>query len=337
MLGVQITAYDQPFWLGQCPAPAPSRGEVLVEVKASGLCGTDLHLRDGRQDLGRLPRIPGHESAGRIAALGEGVTGWRTGQRVLVVIDVTCHTCRHCLAGETQRCRHLVRIGFERDGGHAELVAVPAANLIELPASLSEVDACILPDATGCMYHTLVSQGGVGPNQKVLILGAGGLGVHGVQIARLAGAEVIATSRREHRRREAARFGAVAVDPEAEDLAGAVRELTGGEGVDLVADCVGTRASVAQGLELLRPGGRLLVVAYQDREFSIPSLPLFAAEKQVIGCRGCNRRELTEVVGLVGRGRLTSVIGATWPLPEFQQAVTALEQGAVAGRIVIRH
>jgi D-arabinose 1-dehydrogenase-like Zn-dependent alcohol dehydrogenase len=77
------------------------------------------------------------------------------------------------------------------------------------------------------------------------------------------------------------------------------------------------------------------VVAYQDREFSISSLPLFATEKQVIGCRGCNRKELTEVVELVGRGRLTSVVGATWPLNDFQQAVIALEEGAVAGRIVI--
>ncbi len=335
MLGAQITAYRQPFRVGPCPLPSPGAGEVLLEVRASGLCSTDLHLRDGRQDLGRLPRILGHESAGRIAALGEGVGGWQTGQRALALIDVTCGRCRHCLAGDTQRCPRLQRLGFERDGGHAEWMVAPARNLIVLPDGLRDEDACILPDATGCMYHSLVSQGGVGPNQKVLILGAGGLGMHGIQIARLAGAEVIATSRREPRLREAARLGAIAVNPERESLAEVVRELTAGEGLDLVADCVGTQASVAQGFELLRPGGRLLVIAYQDREFAVPSLPLFAREKQIIGCRGTNHREMVEVVELVGRGRLASVIGATFPLAEFQRAVDALEQGSVVGRIVI--
>ncbi len=335
MLAAQIAAYGAPFHVGRCAIPAPGPGEVLVEVRASGLCSTDLHLRDGRQNLGQLPRIPGHESAGRIAAVGPEVPGWQAGQRVLVTVDVTCQACRHCVTGNTQLCRGLRRLGFELDGGHAEFMVVPAQNLIVLPEGLSYENACILPDATGCMYHSLVSQGRVGPNQKVLILGAGGLGVHGIQIARLAGAEVIATSRKAHRLQEAARLGAIAVNPDLQDLARIVQELTAGEGLDLVADCVGTRQSVAQGLELLRPGGILLVIAYQDQDFNVPSLPLFFTEKQIIGCRGTNRKELIEVVELVSRGRLSSIIGATYPLQDFQSAVTALEEGSVVGRIVI--
>ena len=114
-------------------------------------------------------------------------------------IDVTCGRCRHCLAGETQLCRAMKRIGFERDGGHAEYVAVPAANLVALPAEISYEAAAILPDAVACMYHSLIHQGGVGIGQRVLILGVGGLGIHGVQIAKAAGAEVIATSRQPQR------------------------------------------------------------------------------------------------------------------------------------------
>jgi propanol-preferring alcohol dehydrogenase len=335
MQAVQIVEYHQPFRLSRTSIPRPKRGEVVVEVKASGLCSTDLHLLDGRQDLGKLPRIPGHESAGVVVALGPGVAGWRTGQRVVVVIDVACGRCRHCLTGQTQRCLELKRIGFERDGGHAEYVAVPAKNLIELPDALSFEDACILPDATACMYHSLVTRGKIGPNQKVLILGSGGLGVHGIQIARLAGAEVAATSRRTHRLKEAARQGAIPINPEKEDLTEAVREFTGGEGLDLVADCVGTQGSISQGFSLLRPGGKLLVIAYLDRHFEFPSLPLFAEEKEIIGCRGTNRLELTEVVELVARGRLQSVIGATFPLPEFVQATETLQRGETVGRIVI--
>ena len=335
MLGVQIVGYRKPFRIGSCPTPTPAQGEVLVAVKASGLCSTDLHLRDGQQDLRSLPRIPGHESAGEIAAVGDGVTGWKTGERVLVTIDVTCGQCSDCLTGQTQRCSRLERLGFERDGGHADFEVVPAQNLIPLPPDLRYEDACVLPDATGCMYHSLVTQGRIGPNQRVLILGAGGLGVHGIQIARLAGAEVIATSRKEHRLREAVRYGALGVNPEKQNLAEVVRKQTAGEGLDIVADCVGTTESVKTGLELLRPGGKLLIIAYQDREFSVPSIPLFKREKQIIGCRGTNKKELLEVLDLVGRGRLTSVIGATFPLREFDQAVKALEEGAVAGRTVL--
>jgi 2-desacetyl-2-hydroxyethyl bacteriochlorophyllide A dehydrogenase len=335
MQAVQIVQYHRPFQLCRCAIPRPKAGEVLVEVKASGLCSTDLHLLDGRQDLGKLPRIPGHENAGVIAELGPGVASWRTGQRVVVVIDVTCGHCRHCLNGQTQRCPKLKRIGFERDGGHAGYVAVPVQNLIELPDALSFEDACILPDATACMYHSLVTQGKIGPNQKVLILGAGGLGMHGIQIARLAGAEVAATSRRTHRLKEAARLGAVSINPEETDLSEAIREFAGSEGLDLVADCIGTQDSIARGFALLRPGGKLLVIAYLDKAFEFPSLPLFSKEKEIIGCRGTNKLELREVVELVARGRLRSIIGATFPLSEFIQATETLGRGETVGRIVI--
>jgi len=335
MQAVQIVQYHRPFRLTRCGIPGPEAGEVLVEVKASGLCSTDLHLLDGRQDLGKLPRIPGHETAGVIAQLGPDVAGWRTGQRVVVVIDVTCGNCRQCLTGQTQRCAAMQRIGFERDGGHAEYVAVPAQNLIELPDALSFEDACILPDATACMYHSLITQGHIGPNQKVLILGAGGLGMHGIQIARLAGAEVAATSRRSHRLEEAARLGAVPINPEEVDLSEAVRGFTGSDGLDLVADCVGTQDSIAQGFDLLRPGGKLLVIGYLDKSFEFPSLPLFSKEKEIVGCRGSNKLELREVVELVARGRLQSIIGAAFPLSDFIRATQTLERGDIVGRIVI--
>jgi propanol-preferring alcohol dehydrogenase len=251
------------------------------------------------------------------------------------VIDVSCGRCRYCLAGQTQRCVELKRIGFERDGGHTEYVAVPIQNLIELPETLSFQDACILPDATACMYHSLVSQGKITANQKVLILGCGGLGVHGIQIARLAGAEVAATSRRDHRLKEAARLGAVPINTDEEDLSDVIREFTKGQGLDLVADCIGTQASISQGFSLLRPGGKLLVIAYLDSTFKFPSLPLFSKEKEIIGCRGTNKLELVEVVELVAGGRLQSIIGATFPLGEFIQATEVLQRGDTVGRIVI--
>jgi 2-desacetyl-2-hydroxyethyl bacteriochlorophyllide A dehydrogenase len=335
MLAVVVARYGGTLELMDRPVPRPGAGEVLVRVRASGLCGTDLHLLSGRMPLGNLPRILGHESAGEIVEVGEGVTGWNAGDRVTIAVDVVCGRCRHCLNGQTQRCPSMQRIGFERDGGHAEYVAVPAANLIGLPPALAYDAAAILPDAVACMYHSLVGQGNVGIGQKVLILGVGGLGIHGVQIARLAGAEVIATSRRPERLKIAEEYGAIPLNTETESLRDGVHDLTRGEGMDLVVDNIGTRASVREGLSLLRPGGKLLVVAYLDDTFEVPSIPLFKTELEIIGCRGSSRQDLEEVVRLAGSGKLTPVIGAYYPLDQIGPAVERLERGDLVGRIVL--
>jgi len=225
------------------------------------------------------------------------------------------------------------RIGFERDGGHAEYVAVPAANLVAVPAGIAYEAAAILPDAMACMYHSLIHQGGVGIGQRVLILGVGGLGIHGVQIARSAGAEVLATSRQPRRLGLAEKYGAIGINTAHEGLADAVARFTDGEGVDVVADNIGTRASVLEGLSMLRPGGKFLVVAYLDESFEVPSIPLFKTEQQIIGCRGSTKQDLIDVVRLVEGGRLTPILGASYALGDISKAVARLESGDLVGRI----
>lgn len=335
MPAVVVARYGGSLELTDRPIPRPPAGEVLIRVRASGLCSTDLHLLSGRQPLGELPRILGHELAGEVAELGHGVAGWQVGDRVTAAIDVTCGRCRHCQTGETQRCTTMQRIGFERDGGHAEYVTLPAANLVALPAELSYEGAAILPDAVACMYHSLLHQGGLAVGQRVLILGVGGLGIHGVQIARLSGAQVLATSRRPERLVLAEQYGAKGVNPTRQSLEEAVTEFTSGEGVDLVVDNIGTRASVRQGLGLLRPGGRFLVVAYLDETFEIPSIPLFKTEQQIIGCRGSTKQDLFDVVRLTQLGQLTPVIGAQYSLEQIREAAARLESGDLVGRIVL--
>jgi propanol-preferring alcohol dehydrogenase len=335
MRAVVVARYGGTLEVMERPIPRPGVTEVLIRVRASGLCSTDLHLLSGRMLLGDLPRILGHESAGDIVEVGEEVTGWKAGDRVTVAVDVVCGTCRHCLTGQTQRCTSMQRIGFERDGGHAEYVAVPAANVIGLPATLAYDAAAILPDAVACMYHSLIGQGKVGSGQKVLILGAGGLGIHGVQIARLAGADVIATSRRPERLKIAGQYGAIPVNTMTQSLKETVNEFTRGEGMDVVVDNIGTRASVREGLSLLRPGGKLLVVAYLDDTFEVPSIPLFKTEQEIIGCRGSSKQDLEEVVRLTGSGKLTPVIGAYYPLEQIESAAERLKRGDLVGRIVL--
>ena len=335
MRAVVVASYGGALEVMDRPIARPGAGEVLVRVRASGLCSTDLHLLSGRQPLGELPRVLGHELAGEVIELGRGVAGWQVGDRVTAAIDVPCGRCRHCRTGETQRCTAMQRIGFERDGGHAEYVTLPAANLVALPADLSYEGSAILPDAVACMYHSLIHQGGLGVGQRVLILGVGGLGIHGVQIARLAGAQVLATSRRRERLALAEQYGAQGVNPARQSLEAAVTEFTGGEGLDLVVDNIGTRASVRQGLGVLRPGGKFLVVAYLDDTFEVPSIPLFKTEQQIIGCRGSTKQDLVDVVRLVQQGLLTPVVGAYYPLEQIHEATARLESGDLVGRIVL--
>lgn len=333
MRAVVIASYGGSLQATRRPVPRPGPGEVLVRVRASGLCSTDLHLLSGRQPLGDLPRIVGHELAGDVAELGDDVTHWRQGDRVTAAIDVTCGRCRHCLAGETQLCRTMKRIGFERDGGHADYVAVPAANLVALHAAISYEAAAILPDAVACMYHSLIHQGGVGIGQRILILGVGGLGIHGVQIAKSAGAEVLATSRHPQRVALAEQYGALGINTAQESLEAAVARFTNGEGVDVVVDNIGNRASIRQGLTVLRPGGKFLVVAYLDEMFEVPSMPLFKTEQQIIGCRGSTKQDLIDVVRLVRTGQVTPVLGASYALDQIQEAAARLESGDLVGRI----
>lgn len=333
MRAVVIASYGGSLQATRRPIPRPGPGEVLVRVRASGLCSTDLHLLSGRQPLGDLPRIVGHELAGDVVELGNGVTHWREGDRVTAAIDVTCGRCRHCLAGETQLCRSMKRVGFERDGGHADYVAVPAANLVALHGEISYEAAAILPDAVACMYHSLIHQGGVGIGQRILILGVGGLGIHGVQIAKSVGAAVLATSRQQQRVALAEKYGAIGINTAHESLEAAVARFTDGEGVDVVVDNIGNRASVRQGLKVLRPGGKFLVVAYLDETFEVPSMPLFKTEQQIIGCRGSTKQDLIDVVRMVCTGQVTPVLGASYALDQIQEAAARLESGNLVGRI----
>jgi propanol-preferring alcohol dehydrogenase len=335
MRALVVAHYGGQLELANRPLPRPGPGEVLVRVRASGLCATDMHLVSGRMPLGELPRIVGHETAGEVVELGPGATDWVVGDRAVVTIDVVCGRCRHCLGGQTQRCTAMCRIGFERDGGHAEYVAVPATNLIRLPDGVGYEAAAILPDAVACMYHSLIRQGQVRPGQTVLILGAGGLGIHGVQVARWAGAAVIATSRRVERLRLAEQYGAIPVNPATQSVAGVVMEQTRGEGVDVVVDNVGTQASVRDALSLLCPGGKLLVVAYLDETFEVPAIPLFKPEREIIGCRGASKQDLIDVVQLTAAGRLAPVIGARYSLDESGAAMARLARGDVVGRIIL--
>jgi 2-desacetyl-2-hydroxyethyl bacteriochlorophyllide A dehydrogenase len=227
------------------------------------------------------------------------------------------------------------RIGFELNGGHSEYVAVPSTNLVHISKGISYEQAAILPDAVACTYHCIIGQGKLALGQTIVILGVGGLGIHGVQIAVRAGAKVIATSRRPERLKTAEKYGAIPINTNTQSLEGAVQDLTGGEGVDIVMDFIGNNASIEQGLKILRPGGKFLVAAYLEDTLHIPCIPLFSKEFEIIGCRGSTREDLVDVVRHVENGVIEPVIGALFDLLEIDKAVECLENSQMIGRIVL--
>ncbi|HYB20729.1 MAG TPA: alcohol dehydrogenase catalytic domain-containing protein, partial [Thermodesulfobacteriota bacterium] len=193
MKAAVLEAYHKPLQIREVEIAEPGPHEATIEVKACGLCSTDVHISEGKIPTVKLPLIPGHEFAGIVARIGGGVKDFATGDRVVVCVDASCGRCDFCLRGETNRCSNLVRIGFERSGGMGEYVNVPVANLEKIADSVPFEKAAIVPDAVVCMYRGLKTLGGVSAGTKVAIIGVGGLGMQGIRIGRLLGAHITCT------------------------------------------------------------------------------------------------------------------------------------------------
>jgi propanol-preferring alcohol dehydrogenase len=285
--------------------PSPAAGEVLLRVDAAGVCGTDRHIVAG--ELGVRPgTVPGHEIAGTVVEIGDRVEGWETGERVACFGQVTCGACPACRAGASNRCRQAAVLGMARQGGFAERIALPASCLIRLPATVPSPIGAIACDAIATPLHALWTVGGLRAGETVVVIGAGGLGLHAVQLARLAGAaRVVAVDPFEPARKAALAVGADAVlDPDSEDdPVRALRRLA--RGATLALECVGRAETVELGLAALSPGGRLVVVGVGNARPSLPPLARFiGTELCVKGSFGSSPAEIETVLELIERGRL---------------------------------
>jgi propanol-preferring alcohol dehydrogenase len=285
--------------------PTPAADEVLLTVDAAGVCGTDRHIVAG--ELGVAPgTVPGHEIAGTVAEVGSAVLGWKPGERVASFGQVTCGSCAACLAGRTNQCRRPAVLGMARQGGFAERIAVPAGCLIALPDAVSSPVGAIASDAIATPFHALVTVGRLRAGESVVVIGAGGLGLHAIALARLGGAaRVTAVDPSEGARHAALDAGADAVlDPAAEeDPARLLRRLA--RGATLALECVGRSETVELGMRALGPGGRLVVVGVGSARPSLPPLATFiGAELSIHGSFGSTPAEIATVLDLIESGRL---------------------------------
>lgn len=334
MKAAVLEAFHQPLVIRERAPAEPGPGEVVVAVKACGLCMTDIHIAEGRIPTVVPPRVPGHEFAGVVARLGPGVRDVAVGDRVVVCVDVACGRCAFCLRGETNLCLGLTRIGFERDGGMAEEVAVPAANLERLADSVSFEKAAVIPDAVASMYRALVSVAEVGVGTRLAILGVGGLGMQGVKIGRLLGAEITAVDLDDRKLARATGHGAAhVVNPATQTFLDAARAGLGP--FDVVVDNVGAKASLIEAVTACRNGGTVVAMGYVAPVLEIPSYEIVIREKRVVGSRAITRAEFRDLVALVNRGALDPDIGERVPAARINRALDDLRHGRTLARAVL--
>ncbi|MEV5662132.1 zinc-binding dehydrogenase [Streptomyces flaveolus] len=326
------------FAVEEVPIPVPGPGEVLVEVRAAGVCLSDVHLIDGSLS----PFFPtdavteagavtlGHEVAGVVHTLGPDVKGgWTPGQRVVLQAGEACGDCGGCLRRMT--CHRPLTRGLDYDGGWAQYTIAREGTLLPIPDDLPFDQAAIIPDAVSTPYAAIVGTGAVRPAQAVGIWGAGGLGAHAVRLARMVGAApIIAIDPLPSARERALVFGAdVALDPLAPGFAEAVREATAGRGLDVAFDFAGVGAARAQAASVLGPFGSLVLAGLTPEPVTIAdSIGFCFNVNQVRGHYGSEPEHVEQLVGLASAGRidLAPSITAHVPLAEAADAVARLEK-----------
>jgi 6-hydroxycyclohex-1-ene-1-carbonyl-CoA dehydrogenase len=322
---------QRPLEIAEVPDPRPARGEVLVRVAGCGLCHTDLHYIDhGVKTFKPPPLILGHEAAGVVAELGPGVTGRAVGDRVLIPSVLGCGQCDYCRQGRENLCSQMVMLGNNIDGGYAELVVVPAKDLLLVPEALPLERACVIADALSTPFHAVRRRAKVRLGESVVVVGCGGVGLNVVQCAAAAGGRVIALDLNDARLELAKRLGASAAinTTGMERVDKKIRELTDG-GADVAIEAIGSPATIELAFGLLRRGGRLCVIGYSHEPVSISAARLMYYELEIVGSLGCGAGEYREIMSLVRAGKLQldPIVSGTLPLADINEGLDRLRHG----------
>jgi NADPH:quinone reductase-like Zn-dependent oxidoreductase len=338
MKAVRIHQFGGPAVLTyeDIPDAQPRKDQVLVRVKACSLNHLDLWVRKGLPGV-KLPHILGSDIAGEIAEIGEYVTGFKVGQRVLIAPMHFCGHCPKCLAGLQNQCREFTVLGNGVDGGNCELFATPAANVIPIPEALDFNQAASAPLVFVTAWHMLVGLAGIRQGQTVLILGgSSGVGIAAIQIAKLFHCRVITTAGNPEKLAKAKALGAdYGIDHYNQKISDEVRKITNKEGVDIVFEHVGA-ATWDESMKSLKTAGTLVTCgATSGPNVAIDLRHLFARQLRLLGSYMGTMGELHEVLGHVFAGRLKPVVDRTFPLSELRAAHEYLEKSQMFGKVIV--
>jgi L-iditol 2-dehydrogenase len=305
----------------EVPVPIAGTGEVLIRVGACGICGSDVHGYDGSSGRRIPPIVMGHEAAGRIAAVGQGITGLAEGDRVTFDSTIYCGTCGYCTRGEANLCDHRQVLGvscgdYSRAGAFAEFVAVPARVVYKLPESISFAEAAML-EAVAVAIHA-VSLAEISAESTALVVGAGTIGVLILQALRAAGCKRVFVSDVDATRLKMAKeLGAADVLLAGADVVEQVVQRTGGVGVDVAIEAVGRNETVSAAIASVRKGGTVVLVGNISPEVTLPLQKVVTRQIRLQGsCASAG--EYPEAIKLMASGaiRVKPLITAIAPLAE---------------------
>jgi len=318
--------------------PAAGAGEVVVRVKACALNHVDMLLLDGRFPPPEgLPHVNGCEVTGTIETVGAGVSGLAPGQRVIVFPGFSCGTCEYCLRGERTVCVRYGYLGAHKDGGYAELVKAPAANILALPDAIDFPAGAAIPLAMLTSWHALIAQAGVRPGQRVLVQAAGsGVGSAAIQIARLAGARVMTTVGSDDKIEFAKSLGAErVVNYRTQDFVEETKKWTNKRGADIVIEHIGGDTFERSVYALTRLGTLVTIGSHDTHWGKIDLRHVYSKNLRILGTNLGSIQELRAVLDEVVAGRLKPVIDRAFPLKDARAAVQHVLDRKNKGKVLL--
>lgn len=340
MRAVRLVAVKQPLQMQTVPLPGVGERDVLVRVKAAGICHSDAHYRAGTLSAGPLPLTLGHEVAGILEETGVQVANVKVGDRVCIHYLATCGSCYYCSMGNEQFCVEGKMIGKHRDGGYAEYILMPARSVVLLPDEIPFEQGAALMCSSSTSLHAL-RKARLAAGETVAVFGTGGLGMSAIQLARAFGAlEVYAVDINDKKLELAERCGAIPVNAARVDPVVEIKKLTKGRGVDVALELVGLPQTMRQAVLSLAVLGRAALVGLTDKSFQVyPYAELLGKEAEVIGSSDHLFSELPLLLEFARRRTLdlSDVITRTVPLDAtaINEALDELEQFGSDVRTVI--
>jgi propanol-preferring alcohol dehydrogenase len=340
MKAVRMTAVNQPLELHEIPIPDIKDNDVLVRVRAAGICHSDAHYRSGKSPVRPLPMTLGHEVAGVVEETGSQVTKFEAGDRVCLHYLLSCGECTHCRNGNEQFCEQVSMLGHYTDGGYAEFIAIPEQNCVPLPGEIPFEHGAIMMCSTSTSFHAL-RKARLKAGETAAIFGIGGLGLSAVQLARIFGAmQVYAVDINPAKLRLAEKFGAIPINASESDPVMEIRRLTKERGVDVALELIGLPLTMKQAVQSLAVLGRAVVAGISDKPLEIETYwNLLGKEAEIIGSADHLYTELPIIIEMARRGDLdlSDVVARTVPLDAnaINQVLDELDEFGGRARTVI--
>ena len=320
MKAVRLIEVNHPLQMQDVPMPTVGEGDVLVRIKASGICRSDVHYRAGKSPVWPLPMTLGHEIAGSVEQVGKQVTTVKVGDRVCLHYLLSCGDCYYCSTGNEQFCLQGSMLGHYSDGGYAEYIAVPERNAVHLPIEIPFDQGAILMCSSATSFHAL-RKSRLTAGETVAIFGAGGLGISGIQLAQAFGAlDVYAVDINAEKLRLAEKYGAIPVNARSSDPVAEILGLTHNKGVDVSLELIGLPQTMRQAVQCLAVMGRAVVAGISDTPLEINTYQeLLGKENEIIGTNDHLLQELPLLIELARRGKLnlSDAITRTVPLDAY--------------------